>query len=231
MTTSGVTTYTRTAQQVVEAAYRKIGIMAKGQTIEADELAIGIETLNLAIAELRTKGLNLWKLQSVVIPLVANQSVYVLPQPNKPYKIHQAWLLDNASRTKIPLNIISIFNYNTLPLSTSGTPVQLVYTPGNTDGTITLWPSPQAAVVSNKTFYISVEQELQIITDASETLDIPTEWSNAVIYYLASLITNENNIPIQDRKDLDQRAQEHIQLAMESGQENASLFFQPVLSR
>ncbi|HET8688130.1 MAG TPA: hypothetical protein VFM18_15960, partial [Methanosarcina sp.] len=70
MTTSGVTTYSRTAQQVIEAAYRKLGIMAKAQTVDADELTIGTETLNLAIAELRTKGLNLWKLQSVVLPLV-----------------------------------------------------------------------------------------------------------------------------------------------------------------
>ncbi|HET8689180.1 MAG TPA: hypothetical protein VFM18_21420 [Methanosarcina sp.] len=231
MTTSGVTTYTRTAQQVVEAAYRKLGIMAKAQTVDSDEVTIGIETLNLAIAELRTKGLNLWKLQSVILPMVAGQTDYVLPQPNKPYKVYQAWLLDNISKTKIPLNPISIFNYNTLPLSTNGTPVQIVYTPGNTDGTIKLWPAPEASVVANKTLYITIEQELQIVVDPTDTIDIPTEWYNALIYYLASLLTNENNIPITDRKDLDERAAEHIQFAMEAGQENASLFFQPMLIR
>ncbi len=232
MSTSGVTTYSRTAQQVIDAAYRKTGVMAKGQSADAEELSIGIETLNLAIAELRTYGLNLWKVQTVTLPIVAGTATYTLTQPAKPNKVLQGWAEDIVNpSSKIPLEIVSVFNYNKLPLNSNGTPVQLTYIPGKTFGTVTLWPSPNTTTVNTKNIKLVVEGELELITDAGQDIDIPTEWYNAVIYYLSSLLTNELNVPIQDRDEIQKKAMYHIELAQEAGQENASLFFQPIVSR
>lgn len=231
MATSGITTYTRTVQQVVDAAYRKTGIMAKGQSADATELSEGIEALNLVIAELRGEGLNLWKLTNTTLTMVAGQAEYVLTQPNKLTKLYQAWLQDNSSQSKIPLNVVSIFNYNFFPLGNNGTPVQIVYEPLLGSGKIILWPAPNATVLSTKTLHLVGETELEIATAASQTIDFPTEWYNAVIYYTGLALAVENNVPLQDRSKLAEEAKMHLDMAKATNNENASLFFQPVLSR
>jgi len=229
--TSGITTYTRTVQQVVDAAYRKTGIMAKGQAADGTELTEGIEALNLVIAELRGEGLNLWKLTNTTLAMVNGQAEYTLTQPNKLAKLYQAWLQDNSSQSKTPLNVVSIFNYNFFPLGNNGTPVQIVYEPQLASGKITLWPAPNATVVSNKTLHIVGELELQVATDAAQTIDFPTEWYNAVIYFTGLALAVENNVPLQDRSKLAEEAKMHLEMAKATNNENASLFFQPVLSR
>lgn len=231
MATSGITTYTRTVQQVVDAAYRKTGIMAKGQTADGTELTEGIEALNLVIAELRGEGLNLWKLINTTLTMVAGQAEYTLAQPNKLAKLYQAWLQDNSSQSKIPLNVVSIFNYNFFPLGNNGTPVQIVYEPKNSSGKITLWPAPNSTILSTKTLHLVGETELEVATDAAQTIDFPTEWYNTVIYYTALSLAVENNVPLQDRSKLAEEAKMHLEMAKATNNENASLFFQPVLSR
>lgn len=231
MATSGITTYTRTVQQVVDAAYRKTGIMAKGQTADGTELTEGIEALNLVIAELRGEGLNLWKLTNTTLTMVAGQAEYTLAQPNKLAKLYQAWLQDNSSQSKIPLNVVSIFNYNFFPLGNNGTPVQIVYEPKNSSGKITLWPAPNATILSTKTLHLVGETEVEVATDAAQTIDFPTEWYNTVIYYTALSLAVENNVPLQDRSKLAEEAKMHLEMAKATNNENASLFFQPVLSR
>lgn len=231
MATSGITTYTRTVQQVVDAAYRKTGIMAKGQTADATELSEGIEALNLVIAELRGEGMNLWKVSETTLTMVATQARYTLTQPTKLFKLHQAWLQDNASSSKIPLNIVSVFNYNFFPLGTNGTPVQIVYEPQNTTGQLILWPAPDASAVANKTLHLMGESEIEIATDAAQTIDFPTEWYNAVIYFTGLALAVENNVPLMDRSKLLEEAKMHLEMAKATGNENAGFFLQPVLSR
>jgi len=231
MATSGITTYTRTVQQVVDAAYRKTGILAKGQSADSTELTEGIEALNLVIAELRGEGMNLWKVSETTLAMVAAQREYTLTQPNKLAKLHQAWLQDNASSTKIPLNLVSVFNYNFFPLGTNGTPVQIVYEPQNTTGRLILWPAPDASAVANKTLYLVGEAELEIATDASQTIDFPTEWYNTVIYYTGLSLAVENNVPLQDRSKLLEECKMHLEMAKSTNNETASLYFQPQMSR
>lgn len=232
MSTSGVTAYALTVRQAVDTAMRKTGIMALGQSTADDstgsEFTEGLQALNLAVAELRGEGLNLWKVTNSTLTMVAGQNEYTLTQPNKYNKIHQAWLQDNTSGSKIPIEIISIFNYNMLPLSASnGFPVKLAYQNRNTDGVISIWPSPGSGTISNKTLHISGEVELQIATDPNQTLDFPTEWINAVIYLTALNLAVENNVPLQDRTKLAEETRMHIDMAKNAHSENTSLYFQP----
>jgi len=231
MALSGITLYTRTVQQVVDAAYRKTGIMAKGQTSDGTELTEGMEALNLVIAELRGEGMNLWKLNEFTFPMVAGQREYFLTQPNKLFSLQQAWLQDNASSSKIPLNIVSVFNYNFFPLGTNGTPVQIVYEPQNSTGRLLLWPAPDASAIANKTLYLVGEEEIEIATDPTQTIDFPTEWYNTVIYYTALALAVENNVPLMDRGTLLKECQMHLEMAKSTNNENASLLFQPMLTR
>ena len=227
MSTSGVTTYTLTGQQIVDAAYRKTGIMAKGQSADATELTEGLQALNLVLAELRGEGLNLWELTNTTLALTAGVSAYTLAQPAKYTKVHQAYLQDNTSGSKIPMESVSIFNYNILPTSNPGMPIKYSYLAQNSTGTFYVWPVPDATNVSTKTLHVVGETEIQVITDVSQTIDLPTEWYNAVIYLTGVALAVENNVPISDRSLLMTEAKMHLEMAKSATVDNNSLFFQP----
>lgn len=232
MSTSGVTAYALTVRQAIDAAMRKTGIMALGQSTSDDstgsEFTEGLQALNLAMAELRGEGVNLWKVTNSTLTMVAGQNEYVISQPSKYNKIHQAWLQDNTSKAKIPIEVISIFNYNMLPLSTSnGYPIKLAYQPRNGDGILYIWPAPGAATIANKTLHISGETEIEMATSDTQTLDFPTEWMNALIYLTALNLAVENNVPLMDRSKLAEETRMHIDMAKSAHSENTSLYFQP----
>ena len=227
MSVSGVTTYQLTANQIVNAAMRKIGIMAKGQVADAEELTYGIQALNTLIPILRTRGMPLWKLTKATLSLVANTTTYTISQPNKAFKINQAWITPNNSGTNIPVELESIFNYNLLPTTSSGVPIKLAYIPANTTGTLSVWPAPSAAVVSTYTFYYMYQDEFDIIVSDTDTVDFPAEWHLPLIYGLAYLISGESNVPIQDRQELQSNFDKFTLMAEDNAGENASIMFQP----
>lgn len=227
MSTSGVTTYQLTAEQLINAAYRKTGIMGKGQVADSEELEYGLQALNLIIPALRTRGMQLWKLNTRTLPLVADTQEYTVTQPNKAFKIHEAWILPGTTGSKIPVEQISVFNYNILPTTSSGTPVKIAYTPKNTTGTIYIWPKPSTTVASTYTFqYVSLD-ELEVVTDTSQTLDFPSEWHLALVWAIAAQLAIELNVPIQDRQEIKKNYEEAVILAESGGTEEASIYVQP----
>ena len=60
MATSGTSSYQLTRDQILNAAIRKLGVVAEGQTLTAQNLADGQVALNSTIAELRSVGMPLW---------------------------------------------------------------------------------------------------------------------------------------------------------------------------
>lgn len=227
MATSGITTYQLTAEQLINAAYRKTGIMGKGQVADAEELDYGLQALNLLITTLRTRGMQLWKLESVTLPMVVDTQEYTISQPSKAFKIHEAWVLPGSTGTKIPVEQISYFDYNILPTTSSGVPVKISYLPKNTSGTIYIWPKPSATVASTYTFTYVALKELEVVTSVSQTLDFPSEWHMALVWGVAAQLAIELNVPIQDRADIKKNYEEAAMIAESGGTEEAPLYVQP----
>lgn len=227
MALSGVTTYQLTGTQIINTALRKLAVLPKGVSADTEDISVGLEALNLLIPSYQTQGLQLWKRIDYNVPLVAGQETYVLVQPNKPASIEQAYLEDINSGSRIPIEVISHYNYTRLPNSSSGMPVQMSYQPLNNSGVINIWPKPDTSAVTNKELYIVSQEEFQILTDASQTIDMPREWQLAVVYGLAVLLAPEFSIPLADRQKLEQESEKILQRTLEGTGENASFFIQP----
>ena len=58
-------------------------------------------------------------------------------------------------------------------------------------------------------------------------MDFPRYWYEAVIYGLASRLSREYGIPVQDRQELKQEAEMFHQQALSFGTEEGSLYLQP----
>lgn len=78
MTTSNSTNFTRTAGQLVNKAFRIIGVGRSGEDIEAEEGADGLETLNLMVHSWQGEKIHLWKKKNAILWPVAGRITYAL---------------------------------------------------------------------------------------------------------------------------------------------------------
>lgn len=83
MPTSGSWDYSVTALQVITAAAEDIGVIANGQTLDSNDLATMLRTLNLLVKQWQGKsdkfpGLKIWTRQRLVIFFVSGQNRFLI---------------------------------------------------------------------------------------------------------------------------------------------------------
>lgn len=232
MATSGTTNTELTRDEIVEAALRKLGRLAQGQAASSADLADGAEALNNLVAEFQTMGMPLWARKSLNITMVADQASYVIgvglaTNTAFPLKIIQAWTEPTSGGGRQPLEQLAIYDYNLLPTASSGSPSQFSYQPNINYGTLRLWPAPDTSTVANRTLTISYQCPFDEFTASGNTPYFPKEWNNALIYGLADLLSGEWGLPLNDRREIEQKAEKHLNIALDFGQEQASIFFAP----
>lgn len=231
MATSNDTTYELTRDQIISAAMRKCGRLAKGQSPDATDLANAQIALNSLIAELQTLGMPLWARKNLTITLVAGNRLYTIGEGQAidtpfPLKIYGAWIETINGGAMRELEAIAYKDFRNLNTETTGTPLLYSYQPQINKGTISLWPIPTSTDVSTYSLQITYQSPFQGFTSASETPDFPQEWQNALIYNLAVLLAPEYGVPLDDRKELKQEAKMHLDAAIEGSGEDSSIYFQ-----
>jgi hypothetical protein len=224
MATSGDTSWELASTALVNAAYRKLGYLAEGQTLSAEALANGVEALNSIIAYLQTKGMPLWKRTGVaVVPSATNQT-YTLDAGVKVAEVNitvsdsARWALIQKSR----------YDYNALPYDAVGVPVHYTVSPTISSTEVSLWPRfSDAATIANTSIRIVYQKKFDGMIAAGDTLDFPSYWTQGIIFKLASALAPEAGLPTQDRTLLKAEADEAIDAAADYGDEDGSLFIQP----
>lgn len=232
MATSGITTNQLTRNQIIEAALRKLGVLALDQTPSATEYSNALISLNAMIGEFRVLGLEVWQRTNYTMSLTNAVSSYNIGSGqtiNTPYPIHllQVVRLDANSGTKIPVDIIADYNYNLLPASTSGVPIQVTYQAKNNIGTLKVWPTPDSYSATNVTLQLTYLRPIEYFSSATDTADFPEEWVSALIYNLAVRMAPEYGIPLSDRQLLIREAEKYLETAEDNAFEDASFFIQP----
>lgn len=234
MATSGSTTWELTRNQIISSALRKLTVLAKGQTADADDLSNGTEALNAVLARMMVKhGMPLWARKEYTFNLTSNTNTYrigVSQTINTPFplKIHQAILVDTTSDSQIEMNVESLYNYHRLGnLESTGQPINLYYTPYVNYGDIVVWPTPDSSAATNKDVKIIYQRPFEDFVSATDTPDFPKEWHQAIIYDLAVALAPEYGVPLNDRKLLIEEAKMYKDEALEFGADQASIFVQP----
>lgn len=231
MATSGVTTNQLTRNQFIEAALRTLGVLAVDQTPSATEYTNATVKLNALIGEFRVKGLMVWQRTTYTMSLTATNTFNIGTGQtlNTPYPIHllQAMRLDANTSTRIPMEIIGDANYNLLPSTSSGVPLQITYQPKMNMGVIKVWPTPDTYSVSNVTILLTYLRPLEYFSASTDTADFPEEWVSAIIYNLAVRLAPEYGVPLEDRSLLIKEANSYLENAEDNAFEDASVYFQP----
>jgi hypothetical protein len=237
MATSGSTTFEMNRDQIIAAAMRKAQALAKGQVPDSYDLDDYTEALNGLVAIFQVDGMPLWARTTYTLTLVANQASYVFgvgQAENTPFplKIHQAILQEGSGTGRIDMVQMSKYDFNLLPQNPSpvaiGQPTNFCYTPAINIGTLEVWPAPDTTTASTYTMQIIYQRPFDDFISASDTPYFPKEWNLALIYGLASLIADELHLPLNDKSYLDKKALFYHEKALEFGNEEASIYVQPM---
>lgn len=226
MATSGNIAWELNRNELIEAAYRKLGIPGEGNTLTATQYTDGLQALNAVVALAVTDGMSLWKRTVVTVTPSATSQVYTLTGA---VKTAQVVLKDVTSGTQWELENKSLYDFYKLPTGASGVPVNYMWQPSITGGTVSIWPlTSDSGTIANKQILIIYQKEFDGFTSTiTDTLDFPSYWTQAIIYKVAVALAPENGVPIADRQDLRTEAQMYWGQATSYSDEDGSLLIQP----
>ncbi len=225
MTTSSYTSWERTRNQLIEAAYRKIGLPGEGNTLSTTQYADGNEALNSVIALAQTDGMPLWKRTTSSQTPSTTSQVYTLANA---VKVAAVFVRD-SSGVQWEIKEKSLYDFSRLPRNSVGVPVHYTWAPSVEGGTVSIWPlTSDSSTVSTKTIQIIYQKEFDGFDDTTtDTLDFPAYWTLGIVYKTAALLGPENGVPIEDRKALGIEAAMYWKQAADYGDEDGSFYIQP----
>lgn len=226
MSTSGITTWELTRDEIISASLRKLGVLAEQQTASTEQITTGAQALNSLITFFQTKGMPLWKRTTQTITLVLGQQTYTITEV---VKVPQVVLLFTTGATQYELIEKSLYDFNQLPSGApnAGTPVHYYFQPGLANGTLGIWPAPDAGAVTNNQLSVVKQKKFDGFFAAGETPDFPSYYTDALVYTLAVRLAPEYGVPLQDRQMLRSEADEYTKAVFDYGDEDGSLYLMP----
>jgi hypothetical protein len=213
MATSGTYGFSTNRDFIITEAFRKIGALGDGETIDATRLTIGSNVLNPMVKAFSSYGMSVWTLDKISIPLsewanapeliVGPTGTYVIDY--KPLAITDALRSDGSIET--PLIQISNSEYENQPTKTqTGTPTMFYYKPEAYVGKIYLWQPPDTYWDANGTLETTFRRQIQDLDTSTDEPDFPIEWHEALIYQLAVRLAPNYGLAPNDRMILKKEA-------------------------
>jgi hypothetical protein len=229
VSTSGVSTFSLNANQIIEKAFNRIGVGTEGEALTARYYQDGLLSLNLLIKALGAAD-HLWIRTERSVTLVAGQAAYTLtPKPLRVLSVRRRATY-GSDVTDIPMSEMSRQEYYDQPIKTTSpsTPVSWHYEPGTSTGTLYVWPAPASSIIASHGLQVTYLRRMDDMVSANDDLDMPQEWLQAVIWNLADDLSTE--YPITDpylAAKVTKKAADTLAQAKGFDNETASLFLQP----
>lgn len=198
MTTSGTTAFSITARDFVKNALLENGIIAFGDDPESDEMTACLFRLNAMLKTWGSRGLG-WKQEVYTASCTADTATITLPVYVR--EVNGARYVESAANERA-MSRFERDDYAILPnKAAKGTPT--IYNVDQNAGALILsvWPVPTA----NFSLKLDIDRALDTVTDATQTIDIPEEWTECVMTNLALRCCNV--FGVSPTPELAQRAQ------------------------
>lgn len=229
--TSAVYGFSSSRDFIITEAFRKIGALGDGQTLDATRMTIGARVLSPMVQSFSNLGLLIWTLDRITIPLSFWQEAPMLtvgPQaqyrtPYIPLKCLEA--VRNDGESSVPLIKMANKDYEEQTnKSQTGTPTMFYHKPNAFHSEIYLWQAPDSYWSTNGSITFVFQRQLQDMASSTDAPDFPKEWHEALIYQLAMRLAPNYGLAPTDRNILKQEAKEALEAALSANQEEGSMF-------
>lgn len=183
---------------------------------------------NLMLSDWSNKGVNLWKVELVTVPLVQGTSTYSV-DPSIVMVLDAYMTIDNGSGNPIDRIILPIArtDYASYPNKQQQGFTTTYWFDRLISPTITLWPVPDG-VSANYLKYYAVTQVQDAYLTNGQTVDIPYRWLNAFAKGLAFELACIWNPQIA--VSLRALADDAYKTAATQDTENAAMYVSPQIS-
>lgn len=231
---------------LIKAALRRIRAYdpEDATTISTTQYNNAAETLNFIISSWQADGLHVWATKTTgALTMTASDGDYTIGSGGnfnisyRPLQIIRAWIRKTSDNTDTFLDIVPKEEYDLIPNKTQeGTPNKLYYDAtydGDTNkdststGTVYLWPEPNTTIATDYRLYLVYQRPFLDFNAATDEIDFPQEWHNALRLALAASIAPEYGMPVIDYDRLVREAADAKILAMGWDREKESFKLQP----
>lgn len=235
-----VTTLTVSRDDIIKAILRKLEVIGEGETPSTEDYTNCAFGLNLMLKAWEREGFYLWKTTEILVPLISGNNTYQIGDTatgtgavvtNRPIRLaNESCFIRDANNNDLPITVFSRQEYNNLSAkSTSGVTNVIYYDPQLTNGIIKTYPTPND---STRTLHLVAQIPVYDFTTGSETLDMPQEGYQAVVYGGADEMQLEYpGLSPQKISAITQRAETYKAQLADWSQEETSTFFQPARNR
>lgn len=181
MALSGVRDQAETVRDVVSSALEELFIVVGNETADDADMAKGLRRLRLMLRTWGALGPRLWLETQQSVTLVAGTSTYTLsPRVTSVFDAERR----SSANNDTPMRILSREEYNRLPNKTAtGAPYALWPDRQYDQTQVTVYPVPQTGTTD--TLQLGVREVIQDVTELTENVHIPPEWSECVVLNLA----------------------------------------------
>lgn len=230
MATSGSSDFSRNAREIATAALEMIGVVAIGDTPEAEHSAKALEQLNLMV---KTWGASpapkLWLVSEGAVTLTASNAAYTASPVSLARKVLS--IRRRTSSIDTPLEMLSRDEYDDVPnKSGTGTPTSFYFDPQRATRTLYVWPAPSSAVASSTTLRMTYLRVIEDLDSLNDDFDLPQEWLEVLQYGLAARLALVFRMHLADpvgAAEIKQRAQELMAQLSAYDDEPSSVFLSP----
>lgn len=223
MTSSGTYNYNPSIGEVVLYAFNLCQV--RSTSIVQEHLNSARQAMNMMLSRWSNLGVNLWRVDTETITLVAGQSTYPVPADT-------VMILDmynrtpagttNTDRIMMPISRSEYASYPNKSLQ--GFPT-VFWFDRLISPTVTVWPVPDGSGSPSTITYYRVTQVQDANLPGGETLDVPYRWldafANGLAYYLSRIWQP------QLTAQLKQEADEAYAIAAAQDVENVSVYISP----
>lgn len=239
MATSNSYNSTISRDEIITSAFRKIGALGDYETIDSQRLNAGIAAINPMIQTFVTKGMPVWALAEMIVPLstfatIGSKTIgpaQTIDVAYKPMKLIQAIRRDSivsATPSDTEINIYTQSDFLRLSSKAStGAPVHVHYQPLAYHGQLRVWPLPDTYWQTNGSLIFTFQRPFQDFDSAADEPDFPKEWAEALIYGLASRLAPEYGVALNERQAIKAEAKEFLDEALSFGTEEGSMYIHP----
>ncbi len=198
-TTPTTTTSTLNAGQMITQAYRKLGVLPSGGVPTADQMNQGIVNLNLLLKGWQSDGINLWRQVQLTVNVDPGQGTpsnpIVVTPPLLGFEEARIVVTPEPNLYERPLGTISYIDYMRYPnKQTGGSPSVICFDKQENQTNFYIYPLFQYA----GTIHMTVGRPILDVTQASDTIDVPIEWNEGVVYNLADRLMEDEGVAAAD---------------------------------
>ncbi len=177
MTTSGTISTLSTARDLIAGSLQLIGV--SDNHVDADSYALAFQHLQWMLKTMQADGLNMWRIGEQTVTWTAGNQSQTL-DPNV-IDIQDARVVISSTFERT-LGRFEYGDYVVLPnKAASGAPTIYSFRKQTGSAKVYVWPVPTATT----TIHLTTARVIEDVTDLSETLDLPQEWQETIVYNLA----------------------------------------------